>query len=117
MFRAYVNQAQHDGVDLKAPGHSLYAPENFENLKGLKKSLIHKQKVHVFTRPTVSADGAYTYKAFDNMHLSLLLNDVATKYLPKDFDQGVLDQFYSKMVHDATCDFNPYANPSYYQPT
>ena len=114
VFRAYVNQAEAAGIDLTASGKSLYAAENFENLPGIKKTLIHKQKVHVFTRPA-QVDGEYKYQPFDNMRLSLMLNDVATKYLPKDFDQGVLDTFYSKMVHDNTCDYNPYAVEAYYQ--
>lgn len=77
--------------------------------------MIHKQKIHVYTRPQKTEDDSYKFKQFDNMHLSLLLNDVATKYLPKDFNQGILDSHYSKMVHDNTCDYNPYVNQEYYQ--
>lgn len=114
VFKAYVNKAEYDGVDIKVEGTNHYAVENFENLQGLKKQLIHKEKIHVYTRPQIADDGSYKYKPFDNMHLSLILNDVATKYLPKNFDQNTLDHFYSKMVHDNDCDFNPYINKEYY---
>ena len=110
VFKAYVNQAEVNGVDLTAEGINHYAAENFENLPGIKKDMIHKQKIHVYTRPQKTEDDSYKFKQFDNMHLSLLLNDVATKYLPKDFNQGILDSHYSKMVHDNTCDYNPYVN-------
>lgn len=113
VFRAYINQAEASG-GLDA-SKSLYASENFSDLKGIKKTLIHKQKIHIFTRPKIADDGAHRHQSFDNMHLSLLLNDVSTKYLPKDFGQQVLDTFYSKMVHDDTCDYNPYAVEAYYQ--
>lgn len=43
-----------------------------------------------------------------------ILNDVSTKYLESEFGQAVLDDQYAKMVHDETCDYNPYDNLEYY---
>lgn len=35
-------------------------------------------------------------------------------YLKGQFSENVLDTFYAKMVHDGTCDYNPYDNLDYY---
>jgi hypothetical protein len=35
-------------------------------------------------------------------------------YFKNDFSENILDNFYAKMVHDGTCDYNPFDNLEYY---
>ena len=46
--------------------------------------------------------------------MSQLEDDISNVYLPKHFNENILDTFYSKMVHDGTCDYNPFDNLEYY---
>jgi hypothetical protein len=39
---------------------------------------------------------------------------VTQKYIPKYFSQKTFDEFYTKMQHDDSCDYNPYDNLEYY---
>jgi len=69
----------------------------------------------VYTRPEFDvATKQYTFKSFTNLELQKLLNSVSTEYLPSEFSEEVLDQFYGKMVHDKDCDYNPYDHIEYY---
>jgi len=66
------------------------------------------------TRPEFNKEtNECTYKKFDNVKLSQLQNDISST-LGDHFSQQILDQFYSKMVHDEECDYNPYDNLEYY---
>jgi hypothetical protein len=47
----------------------------------------------------------------DNIQMATLLDDVKTKYLPKSYDQNILDHLYGKMVHDDKCDYDPFKVP------
>lgn len=68
-------------------------------------------------RPKEEAeDGSMAYQeVIDNVKISQLLKDVQTKYIKNGaFEQAILDNEYSKQVHDNTCDYNPFREPAYY---
>ena len=58
-------------------------------------------------------DGAMAYQeVIDNVKISQLLKDVQQKYIKNgSFEQAILDNEYSKQVHDPTCDYNPFRVP------
>jgi len=110
VFSAYVNKPNR-----KDGENGLYDPKNFENLKGINQSWIHKQKVQIYTRPVYNKEiNTYDFKMFENTKIHALLDDVVKKYLPNDFSEADFDNYYSKMQHDNDCDYNPYDNLAYY---
>jgi hypothetical protein len=46
--------------------------------------------------------------------MSQLEDDISNVYFKNDFSENILDNFYSKMVHDGSCDYNPFDNLEYY---
>lgn len=112
MFKASINQRDFNGDPEPS---SLYLPENFANLKGITREMIHKQKVQIYTRPSFNAETKeHTFKSFPKVKMSQLEDDISNVYFKNDFSENILDNFYSKMVHDGSCDYNPFDNLEYY---
>ena len=65
VFKASINQREYYGGDEPS---SLYLPENFANLKGIKREYIHKQKVQIYTRPKLIPDTKeYKFQSFNKV--------------------------------------------------
>ena len=115
VWQASINQRNHYSNKNKKKPASIYDGKNFENTKGIRTDWIHKQKIQIYTRPKFHPETReYKFQRFDNLRLQTILNDVSTKYLESEFGQHILDDQYAKMVHDETCDYNPYDNLEYY---
>lgn len=87
VFNAYKHKQ-----NKKQSPNGLYDPSNFQNLKGITQTWIHKQKVQIYTRPSFDKEkNTYSFKPFENVKVHALLDKVVKDYLPNDFTENDFD--------------------------